>query len=73
MPTSKKASPQWSYEAAIAHIESTVTRLEEGNLPLAEVFTEFEEAVQQLRRCEAFLQEKQQQADLLIETLDGVD
>jgi exodeoxyribonuclease VII small subunit len=59
----------WSYEAAVAEVEDTVARLEQGDLPLATVFETFETAVTQLRQCEAFLQEKQQQADLLIELL----
>ncbi|MDA0672347.1 MAG: exodeoxyribonuclease VII small subunit [Cyanobacteria bacterium] len=59
----------WSYEAAVANIEDTVARLEQGDLPLATIFATFEAAVTELRRCETFLQAKQQQADLLIETL----
>jgi exodeoxyribonuclease VII small subunit len=46
-----------------------VARLEQGDLPLATIFETFETAVAELQRCEAFLQAKQQQADLLIETL----
>lgn len=60
----------WTYEAAVEAVETTVARLEQGDLPLHEVFEQFEQAVQELRRCEGFLQEKQQQVDLLIETLD---
>jgi exodeoxyribonuclease VII small subunit len=60
----------WHYETAVEAIEVTVAQLEQGNLPLAEVFSQFEQAVQQLRQCERFLQEKQQQVDLLIETLE---
>ena len=62
-------NPDWSYEQAVAHIEDTVARLEQGDLPLATIFETFETAVTELQRCEAFLQAKQQQADLLIETL----
>ncbi|WP_008313680.1 exodeoxyribonuclease VII small subunit [Leptolyngbya sp. PCC 6406] len=61
--------PNWTYEQAVAHVEETVARLEQGDLPLATIFETFEAAVTELRQCEAFLQEKQQQVDLLIETL----
>ncbi|HEY9889573.1 MAG TPA: exodeoxyribonuclease VII small subunit [Candidatus Obscuribacterales bacterium] len=70
MPKTTKLPPHWSYETTVAAIEATVTRLEQGELPLAAVFDEFEQAVQQLRQCEAFLQARQEQVDLLIETLE---
>ncbi|MGB3200856.1 MAG: exodeoxyribonuclease VII small subunit [Nodosilinea sp.] len=43
--------------------------LEAGRLPLATVLSQFEQAVQALQQCETYLHEKQQQVDLLIETL----
>jgi exodeoxyribonuclease VII small subunit len=69
MPT-KARSPQndapnpdpWRYEAIIADLES-------GRLPLAEVITQFEQAMESLQRCEAYLAEKRAQVDILIETL----
>jgi exodeoxyribonuclease VII small subunit len=63
--------PSWSYEETVETIEAIVTRLEQGELPLAAVFEEFEQAVQHLRQCEDFLQARQAQVDLLIETLDN--
>jgi len=67
--TKDKTAEDWNYEDAIARIETTVTALEQGELPLADIFEQFERAVTELRRCETFLTEKQQQATLLIETL----
>ncbi|MDA0267943.1 MAG: exodeoxyribonuclease VII small subunit [Cyanobacteria bacterium] len=67
--TQEQPTEDWSYETAIARIETTVTELEQGELPLADIFEQFEQAVTELRRCEAFLTEKQQQATVLIETL----
>lgn len=64
---------EWSYESTVAAIESTVTQLEQGELPLAEVFQQFEQAVHQLRQCEDFLQARQEQMDLLIETLNEAE
>ncbi|TVP62703.1 MAG: exodeoxyribonuclease VII small subunit [Leptolyngbya sp. LCM1.Bin17] len=69
----KKTTPSqpknWSYEDTVATVEAIIADLESGNLPLAEVLTQFEQAVQALKQCEGYLQEKQQQVDLLIETL----
>lgn len=61
----------WSYEATVAGIETTVAQLEQGELPLSEVFDQFEQAMAQLHQCEAFLRDRQTQVDLLIERLDG--
>jgi exodeoxyribonuclease VII small subunit len=59
----------WSYEATVGEIEAVIIRIESGDLKLAEVFNQFETAINQLRQCEAFLSERQQQMDLLVETL----
>ena len=59
----------WNYEAAVAKIETIVARIEAGELELEEVFDQFAAAVEYLRQCETFLQERQQQVNLLIETL----
>jgi exodeoxyribonuclease VII small subunit len=59
----------WNYEATVKQIESAIARIESGELELAQVFDEFAAAVDRLRQCETFLSERQQQIDLLIETL----
>ena len=72
--TSETALPQdWSYEAVVENVEAIVSRLETGELELGEVFKQFEQAVAQLKQCEQFLQSKQEQAGLLIETLEDPD
>ncbi|MFB2769179.1 exodeoxyribonuclease VII small subunit [Pelatocladus sp. BLCC-F211] len=60
----------WSYEAKVAEIEGIIARIEAGELDLADVFEQFAKAVEYLGECESFLQQRQQQVDLLIETLD---
>lgn len=70
MTAPAETSEDWSYEATVAEIDATVACLEQGDLPLAEVFEKFEQAVSHLRQCETFLQTRQEQADLLIETLE---
>ncbi|BAY47495.1 exodeoxyribonuclease VII small subunit [Scytonema sp. HK-05] len=59
----------WNYEAKVAEVERIIARIEAGDLELEEVFDQFATAVESLRQCEAFLQERQQKVDLLIETL----
>ncbi len=58
-----------SYEEKVAEIEKIIAQIEKGELQLADVFTQFATAVEYLRQCEGFLQHRQQQVDLLIETL----
>lgn len=58
-----------NYESKVAEIEKIIARIEAGHLDLAEVFDQFATAVEYLRECESFLQQRQQQVDLLIETL----
>jgi exodeoxyribonuclease VII small subunit len=62
--------PNWNYEATVNQIEEIVTSIETGDLDLAELFSQFEIAVSQLNQCETFLQNKQAQMDLLLETLE---
>jgi exodeoxyribonuclease VII small subunit len=72
MVKSKSASSSedgWNYEAKVAEIEGIIARIEAGELELEAVFEQFASAVEYLRQCESFLQRRQQQVDLLIETL----
>ncbi len=72
MVKSKSASScedGWNYEAKVAEIEGIIARIEAGELELEAVFEQFANAVEYLRQCESFLQQRQQQVDLLIETL----
>ena len=64
-----KTSQHWNYEATVAEVEAIITQIEAGELELEEVFDQFADAVKHLQQCEAFLQKRQQQIDLLIETL----
>ena len=69
MPRAKKSTEAWDYEASVEQIEAIITDLETGELPLAHIFEQFEKAATELKKCDTFLQEKQQKAQLLIETL----
>ena len=65
----KKDRQDWNYEVAVAKVEAIAARIESGELELEEVFDQFAAAIEYLRQCETFLQERQQQVNLLIETL----
>nr|WP_290222278.1 exodeoxyribonuclease VII small subunit [Trichocoleus desertorum] len=67
--SSNLESANWSYEATVDQIETIIGRIEAGELELTEVFDQFATAVDQLRQCETFLHQRQQQMDLLIEKL----
>ena len=69
MPRAKKPNDTWNYETSVEQVEAIITELETGDLPLANIFEQFEKAAAELKKCDAFLQEKQQKAQLLIETL----
>lgn len=68
-PVADPLNQDWSYEATVKEIESTIAQIESGDLDLADLFNRFEAAVHQLRKCETFLVERQRQMDILIETL----
>lgn len=60
----------WNYEETVATIEAIITQIETGELAIADVFEQFETAINQLQQCETFLNYHQQKVDLLIETLN---
>jgi exodeoxyribonuclease VII small subunit len=78
---SKSSSPPAlpAFEAALAQLESLVTRLESGELPLDEALRTFEQGVRLTRECQSALgaaQQKVQQLlkrddELVIEDLDA--
>lgn len=60
----------WNYEATVAQVEAIIEQIEAGELELSEVFEQFAAAIKYLRQCEFFLQERQQNMNLLIEVLE---
>jgi exodeoxyribonuclease VII small subunit len=61
-----------AFEAALAQLESLVTRLESGDLPLDEALRTFEQGVQLTRECQAALAAAQQKVQLLLQRGDAV-
>jgi exodeoxyribonuclease VII small subunit len=56
-----------AFEAALAQLESLVTRLESGDLPLDEALRTFERGVQLTRECQGALAAAQQKVQLLLQ------
>jgi exodeoxyribonuclease VII small subunit len=71
---SKSASPAAppAFEAALKQLESLVTRLESGDLPLDEALRTFEQGVQLTRECQTALDAAQQKVQLLLRRGDTV-
>jgi exodeoxyribonuclease VII small subunit len=70
VPPSHPQRPEhWHYETSVAEIETIINRIESGELELEDVFEQFAQAVESLGQCETFLNERQSQVELLIETL----
>ncbi|MEN9222302.1 MAG: exodeoxyribonuclease VII small subunit [Thermostichus sp. HHBFW_bins_43] len=65
----RKSEDPWRYEEAIAEVETLIDQIESGELDLAEVVERFQQAAQTLKTCEAFLQQKRQQVEIIIEQL----
>ena len=74
MPTNSKkknnARPaDWRYEETVTQIESIIEQIETGALELEDVFEQFSQAMAYLQQCDQFLNERQAQMELLVETL----
>ncbi|MGB3613643.1 MAG: exodeoxyribonuclease VII small subunit [Elainellaceae cyanobacterium] len=72
-PARQTTNLDWNYETAVAEVEHIIHQIEQGELELADVFSQFSAAVERLQQCEAFLGYHRQQIDVLIETLDATD
>ena len=69
---SASAAAPPAFEAALAQLESLVTRLEAGDLPLDEALRTFEQGVRLTRECQGALAGAQQKVQLLLQRGDNV-
>jgi len=63
--------PKQSFEDALKKLESIVTRLEDGDIPLEESLGLFEEGVKISRFCGKKLDEAEKRVEILIKDKDG--
>lgn len=61
----ESASPP-SFEAALERLEGSVTRLEEGEMPLEEALELFESGVKLSRQCQSTLEEAERRIEILV-------
>jgi exodeoxyribonuclease VII small subunit len=54
------------FEQALAELETLVTRLERGDLPLDEAMKTFERGVELTRHCQTALKAAQQRVEILL-------
>ena len=60
---------EWNYEATVAQVEQILGEIENGDLELNDVFSQFSKAVESLQQCENFLAQQREQVELLLENL----
>ena len=63
---SKEASP--SFEAAVAELETIVSQMESGNLPLAQSLDAYKRGAELLQMCQKSLADAEQQVRILNDT-----
>ena len=61
-----------SFEGALERLETTVGRLEEGEMPLEEALELFEQGVALSRRCSTTLEAAEQRIEILIADRDAL-
>jgi len=64
-PRGEAAPPD--FEKSLQELESMVTRLERGDLPLSESLALFEQGVALTRQCHAALSEARQRVEILLQ------
>ena len=60
-----------NFEAALLKLEAIVDTMEQGDVPLADLLTKYEEGTKLLKACEARLQEAEIKIEQLKKKKDG--
>lgn len=71
MPPAKAESDTPTFEKAIERLESIVDSMEQGQIPLAELLTKYEEGTRLLKVCESRLKDAELKIEALKQTRDG--
>jgi len=66
-----RAQKEPSFEQDLERLESIVTALEEGGLPLDDSLKRFEEGIKLARRCEKTLSEAEKKIEILTKNAQG--
>lgn len=65
------ANEQMKFEEAMKQLEFVVNKLEEGNAPLDEALSYYEEGVKLIRFCTACLDDAEQRIEMVHKTENG--
>ncbi len=65
MTTKKSKTPD--FEQALAELEQTVERLEQGDLPLEDALKQFERGISLARACQEALKQAEQKVEILLQ------
>lgn len=71
MPPKKRTKSKETFETALERLESIVTALEAGDVPLEESLKQFEEGMTLARFCGAKLDEVEKKVSLLVSDPKG--
>jgi len=69
MPSDQPDSP--SFEQALARLEAIVDSMEQGQVPLAELLTKYEEGMKLLQVCEGQLKDAELKIEILTKARDS--
>ena len=59
------------FEEAFRRLEEVVDEMERGELPLEQLLSRFEEGIELVKRCRAFLKQAQARVERFVEVKDG--
>jgi exodeoxyribonuclease VII small subunit len=62
-----------TFEDALARLEAIVESMEQGQVPLAELLTRYEEGSKLLKTCEAHLHQAELKIDQVKKSRDGLE
>lgn len=71
MPSDKPPVASLSFEAALGELETVVTALEKGSVPLEELLQLYERGAELRRHCEGKLREAEAKVTQITQTSDG--
>lgn len=72
-PADEGGAPALSFEGALEQLETTVGRLEEGEMPLEEALELFEKGVALSRRCTETLEAAEKRIEILVGDEDATE
>lgn len=71
--TSKKTDTPDTFEGAMNQLETIVENMEQGDLPLEDALSAFENGVNLVRQCEEKLKSAEQKVQILMKTGDKAE